>query len=39
MEIAKHPTGPHAFDILEDSDASRAVIRRVVQFLRDHLRA
>ena len=39
VEIAEHPTGPHAFDVLEDSDTSRAVIRRVVDFLRDHLRA
>ena len=39
VEIAEHPTGPHAFDVLEDSDASRAVIRQVVEFLRDRLRA
>ena len=38
VEIAQHPTGPHAFDVLEDSDTSRAVIRRIVGFLRDHLR-
>lgn len=37
VEVVEHPTGPHAFDVLEDSDASRAVIRRVVEFLRDHL--
>ena len=39
VEVADHPTGPHAFDVLEDSDASRAVIRRVVEFLRDRLSA
>ena len=39
VEVAEHPTGPHAFDVLEDSDASRAVIRRVVEFLRDRLSA
>ena len=39
VEIAEHPTGPHAFDVLEDSDTSRAVIRRVIDFLRDHLLA
>ena len=37
VEVAEHPTGPHAFDVLEDSDTSRAVIRRVVEFLRGHL--
>jgi hypothetical protein len=39
LEIAEHPTEPHAFDVLEDSDTSRAVIRRVVDFLRDRLLA
>ena len=39
VEVVEHPTGPHAFDVLEDSDASRAVIRRVVEFLRDRLSA
>ncbi len=39
VDIVEHPTGPHAFDVLEDSDASRAVIRRVVGFLRDRLLA
>ena len=37
VELVEHPTGPHAFDVLEDSDTSRAVIRRVVDFLRDRL--
>ena len=37
VEVAEHPTGPHAFDVLDDSDASRDVIARVVAFLRDHL--
>ena len=37
VEITEHPTGPHAFDVLEDSDTSRAVIRRVVDFPRDRL--
>ena len=39
VEIVEQPTGPHAFDVLEDSDTSRAVIRRVVEFLRDRLSA
>ena len=37
VEVVEHPTGPHAFDLLEDSDTSRAVIRRVVEFLRNRL--
>lgn len=37
VEVVEHPTGPHAFDVLEDSDTSRAVIRRVVDFLRNRL--
>ena len=39
VETVEHQTGPHAFDVLEDSDASRAVIGRVVGFLRKHLLA
>ena len=39
VEVVEHPTGPHAFDVLEDSDTSRAVIRRIVGFLRDRLSA
>jgi len=39
VEVVEHPTGPHAFDVLEDSDTSRAAIRRVVEFLRDRLSA
>ena len=39
VEIVEHPTGPHAFDVLEESDTSRAVIRRVVDYLRDRLSA
>jgi len=37
VQVVDHPTGPHAFDVLEDSDTSRAVIRRVVDFLRNRL--
>ena len=39
VEVVEHPTGPHAFDVLEDSDTSRVVIRRVVEFLRGRLSA
>ena len=33
------PGGHHAFDVLDDDDASRAAIRRVLDFLREHLAA
>ena len=39
VELVEHPTGAHAFDVLEDSDTSRAVIRRVAEFLRNRLAA
>ena len=35
--LVNHATAPHAFDILEDSEASREVIRQVLAFLRFHL--
>ena len=37
VEVTEHPAGPHAFDVLDDSDASREVVARVVVFLQDHL--
>jgi hypothetical protein len=33
-----HPTGPHAFDIVDDTDASRAAIRLIVAFMQCHLK-
>jgi hypothetical protein len=39
VTVVNHATGPHAFDVLDDSDASREVIRAIVAFLRSHLRA
>jgi acetyl esterase/lipase len=38
VTIMNHATGPHAFDILDDSDATRTVIRAVVEFLRANLK-
>jgi dienelactone hydrolase len=35
--LVNHATAPHAFDILEESETSREVIRRVLSFLRFHL--
>ena len=37
MMVLNHHTGPHAFDAVDDSDASRDVVRRVLAFLRDRL--
>jgi acetyl esterase/lipase len=37
VELVHQPKGHHAFDVVDDSDASREVIERVVAFLRGHL--
>jgi acetyl esterase/lipase len=37
ITFVNHPTAPHAFDILEDSETSREVIRQILAFLRSHL--
>jgi acetyl esterase/lipase len=37
VELVHQPDGHHAFDVADDSDASRAVIGRVLAFLRGHL--
>jgi acetyl esterase/lipase len=37
LELVRQPDGGHAFDVGDDSDASRAAIERVVAFLRGHL--
>ena len=39
VTFANHATGPHAFDLDDDSDASRRVIRQVLSFLCLHLEA
>ncbi len=33
VELLEHPSGPHAFDIMDDSDTSREVISAVLAFL------
>jgi hypothetical protein len=35
--LINHAEAPHAFDIAHDSETSREVIRRVLDFLRLHL--
>jgi acetyl esterase/lipase len=37
VELVHQPDGHHAFDVADDSDASRKVIGRVLGFLRGHL--
>jgi hypothetical protein len=37
ISLANHPTGPHAFDIMDDSETSRGIIRQILAFLRLHL--
>jgi len=37
VELVEVPDGHHAFDVLDDTDASRAAIGRVVAFLRERL--
>jgi acetyl esterase/lipase len=39
VELVHHPDGHHAFDVADDTDASREVIRRVLAFLDGHLGA
>lgn len=37
LTLVNHPNAPHAFDLMDDSDATRAVIRSAVEFVRVHL--
>ena len=37
VTIVNHPTGPHAFDLVDDSEASREIIRQILSFMRFHL--
>ncbi len=38
VTLVNHSTGPHAFDIVDDSDASRAVIRQIVAHMQFQLK-
>ncbi|HEV3333626.1 MAG TPA: alpha/beta hydrolase [Bryobacteraceae bacterium] len=38
ITFANHPTGPHAFDLMQDSETSHEIIRQVLAFLKFHLR-
>ena len=37
VTFVNHTTGPHAFDVMDDSPATRDVIRQVLGFLKSHL--
>jgi acetyl esterase/lipase len=37
VEVARHPSGHHAFDILDDDETSREIIRQTLQFIQAHL--
>lgn len=37
VTFVNHATGPHAFDVADDSPATRDVIRQVLAFMRSHL--
>jgi dienelactone hydrolase len=37
LTFVNHPSGPHAFDLFDDSETSREIVRRALSFLRFHL--
>jgi hypothetical protein len=37
VTFANHPAAPHAFDLFDDSETSREIIRQTLAFLRSHL--
>jgi hypothetical protein len=39
ITLVNHPAAPHAFDLLDASETSREIIRRILAFLQFHLRA
>ncbi|HUJ12362.1 MAG TPA: dienelactone hydrolase family protein [Thermoanaerobaculia bacterium] len=39
LEVMAHPNGEHGFDLLNDDDRSRAIIRRTIDFIREHVSA
>ena len=36
IEVLNHATGPHGFDVEDDNERSREIIRRTVEFIRAH---
>jgi acetyl esterase/lipase len=39
ITFVNHATGPHSFDLLQDSETSREIIRQILSFLRSQLLA
>jgi acetyl esterase/lipase len=39
VDLMTHPQGHHAFDILDADERSREIIRRTIEYLKDHLTA
>jgi len=39
LELLNHASGQHGFDVLDDDERSRAIIRRTLDFIREHCRA
>jgi acetyl esterase/lipase len=37
LDLLNHPGGRHGFDILDDDERTKQIIRRTIEFLRDHL--
>jgi dienelactone hydrolase len=37
VDLYAHPTGPHAFDVLDDSPRSRDILERSLAFVQRHL--
>jgi acetyl esterase/lipase len=37
VTLVEHPNGRHGFDIVDDDDTSRAIIKKAVQFMKSHL--
>lgn len=38
VTMVNHHTGPHAFDVVDDSDTSRDVVKQILAFLQFHLK-
>jgi len=38
ITVVNHSTGPHAFDLMDDGECARAIIRQTLAFLQMHLR-
>ena len=37
VTLTNHPSAPHAFDLFDDGEASREIVRQILSFMRTHL--